>query len=151
MLVHRESIIHSMVEYIDNSIIAQMSVPDMRFCVQYALSAPRKNPAVIDELDLAKIAQLTFKRPDTDTFILLKTAMYAMSLGGAVPAVLNAANEVAVAAFLQEKIGFTEIFDSVTQVVSDMSDKASVHTLNDIIEADREARRYTEKILFAKG
>ena len=151
VLVHRESIIHSMVEYIDNSIIAQLSVPDMRLCVQYALSAPRKNPAVIDELDLAEIAQLTFKRPDTDTFVLLKTAMKAMSLGGAVPAVLNAANEVAVAAFLQEKIGFTDIFDSVTQVVSDMSGKSSVHTLDGIIEADREARRYTEKILFAKG
>ncbi len=151
VLVHRESIIHSMVEYIDNSIIAQMSVPDMRLCVQYALSAPDKNPAVIDELDLAEIAQLTFKRPDTDTFVLLKTAMYAMSLGGAVPAVLNASNEVAVAAFLQEKIGFTDIFDSISQVVSDMSDKASVHTLDGIIEADREARRYTEKILFAKG
>ena len=151
VLVHRESIIHSMVEYIDNSIIAQLSVPDMRLCVQYALSAPRKNPAVIDELDLAEIAQLTFKRPDTDTFVLLKTAMKAMSLGGAVPAVLNAANEVAVAAFLQEKIGFTDIFDSVTQVVSDMSAKSSVHTLDGIIEADREARRYTEKILFAKG
>ena len=151
VLVHRESIIHSMVEYIDNSIIAQLSVPDMRLCVQYALSAPRKNPAVIDDLDLAEISQLTFKRPDTDTFVLLKTAMKAMSLGGAVPAVLNAANEVAVAAFLQEKIGFTDIFDSVTQVVSDMSGKSSVHTLDGIIEADREARRYTEKILFAKG
>ncbi len=151
VLVHRESIIHSMVEYIDNSIIAQLSVPDMRLCVQYALSAPDKNPAVIDELDLAEIAQLTFKRPDTDTFVLLKTAMYAMSLGGAVPAVLNAANEVAVAAFLQEKIGFTDIFDSVSQVVSDMSDKASVHMLDGIIEADREARLCTEKILFAKG
>ena len=151
VLVHRESIIHSMVEYIDNSIIAQLSVPDMRLCVQYALSAPAKNPAVIDELDLAEIACLTFKRPDTDTFVLLKTAMKAMALGGAVPAVLNASNEVAVAAFLQEKIGFTDIFDSVSQVVSDMSEKASVHTLEDIIEADREARRYTEKILFAKG
>ena len=151
IVVHRESILHSAVEYIDNSIIAQLSVPDMRLCVQYALSAPRKNPAVIDELDLAEIAQLTFKRPDTDTFVLLKTAMKAMSLGGAVPAVLNAANEVAVAAFLQEKIGFTDIFDSVTQVVSDMSGKSNVHTLDGIIEADREARRYTEKILFEKG
>ncbi len=151
VLVHRESIIHSMVEYIDNSVIAQLSVPDMRLCVQYALSAPRKDPAVIDELDLADIAALTFKRPDTETFVLLKTAMYAMSLGGAVPAVLNAANEVAVAAFLKEKIGFTDIFDSVTQVVSDMSDKSGVHTLEGIIEADREARRLTEKILTSKG
>ncbi len=151
VLVHRESIIHSMVEYIDNSIIAQLSVPDMRLCVQYALSTPRKNPAVIDELDLADIATLTFKRPDTETFVLLKTAMKAMSLGGAVPAVLNAANEVAVAAFLGEKIAFTDIFDSVTQVVSDMSSKSSVHTLEGIIEADREARGLTEKILFGKG
>lgn len=151
VLVHRESIIHSMVEYIDNSVIAQLSVPDMRLCVQYALSAPDKNPAVIDELDLAEVATLTFKRPDTDTFVLLKTAMRAMSLGGAVPAVLNAANEVAVAAFLKEKIAFTDIFDSVTQVVCDMESVASVHTLEGIIDADREARARTEKILFAKG
>ncbi len=142
VVVQRESIIHSMVEYIDNSIIAQMSVPDMRLCVQYALSYPARNTAVIDELDFTRLGKITFGEPDPDTFILLSLALRAMSMGGAMGAVLNAANEVAVAAFLREKIGFTDIFDCVSDTFERLSDKKSVHTLEGILDADREARAF---------
>ena len=143
VVVQRESIIHSMVEYIDNSVIAQLSVPDMRLCVQYALTAPVRNTAVIEPLDFTKIGTLTFGRPDLDTFILLSEAFRAIRIGGAMPAVLNAANEVAVSAFLSQKIGFTDIMDLVSSVLSDM-EKHAMHAtaLEDILACDREARQH---------
>ncbi|MEE0970585.1 MAG: 1-deoxy-D-xylulose-5-phosphate reductoisomerase [Clostridia bacterium] len=147
VVVQRESIIHSMVEYIDNSIIAQLSVPDMRLCVQYALSSPVRNPAVIDELDFAKLGKISFGEADTDTFALLDLALKAMSMGGAMGAVLNAANEVAVASFLSEKIGFTDIFDCVSEVFSALEIKKDIHTLEGILETDREARTLAETIV----
>ena len=140
VVVHRESIIHSMVEYIDNSVIAQLSVPDMRSCVQYALSSPARTEAVIDELDLFSVAKLTFARPDTDTFVLLDAARRAVKAGGAMGAVLNAANEIAVGAFLDGRIGFTDISDSVLEVMSALEGKRSCVTLEDILAADAEAR-----------
>ncbi|MBE6579988.1 MAG: 1-deoxy-D-xylulose-5-phosphate reductoisomerase [Ruminococcaceae bacterium] len=140
VVVHRESIIHSMVEYIDNSIIAQMSVPDMRLCVQYALTAPQRTEAVIPPLDLLKVGQLTFAAPDEQTFPLLALAKRALTLGGAVPAVLNAANEVAVAAFLARKIPFLAVSDTVVRVVEDMTHVQHCHTLSEILQSDREAR-----------
>lgn len=147
VVVQRESIIHSMVEYIDNSIIAQMSVPDMRLCVQYALGAPVRGEAVINELDFEKLGSITFGSPDTDTFVLLPLALKALSLGGAVPAVLNAANEVAVSAFLDGKIGFTDIFDIVTETVESLRAKKDIHTLDGIIASDREAREAAGKLI----
>ena len=140
VVVHRESIIHSMVEYIDNSVIAQMSVPDMRLCVQYALTAPHRTPAVIPPLDLVSIGKLTFAAPDEQAFPLLVAARNALRLGGAVPAVLNAANEVAVAAFLDRKIELLQIFDTVLGVLDDMPHAAKAHTLSEILDMDREAR-----------
>ncbi len=147
VVVQRESIIHSMVEYIDNSIIAQLSVPDMRLCVQYALSSPVRNEAVIDELDFIKLGKITFGEPDTDTFVLLGLAKRAMSMGGAMGAVLNAANEVAVASFLTERIGFTDIFDCVSETFEILKEKKDVHTLEGILEADREAREESERFI----
>ena len=140
VVVHRESIIHSMVEYIDNSIIAQMSVPDMRLCVQYALTAPVRTEAVIPQLDLLRVGKLTFAAPDEETFPLLALAKRALALGGAVPAALNAANEVAVAAFLARKIPFLAVSDTVVRVVEDMTHVKAAHTLDEILAADREAR-----------
>ena len=140
VVVQRESIIHSMVEYVDNSIIAQMSVPDMRLCVQYALSSPARNEAVIDELDFGRMTQISFGKPDVETFVLLRTALDCLRLGGAMGAVLNAANEVAVSAFLSEKIGFTDIFDCVTDTVSSLTERKNVHDLDGILDADRESR-----------
>ena len=145
VLVHRESIIHSMVEYIDNSVIAQMSVPDMRFCIQYALSYPDRISSVSAPLDLASIGNLTFGRPDTDTFSLLKLAFYSADKGGALPAVLNAANEVAVDKFLKGQIKFTNITEIVTEVVNKMSDASKLHSLDDILLADQEARAYASE------
>ena len=114
VVVHRESIIHSMVEYIDNSVIAQMSVPDMRLCIQYAVAYPERSNEVIPELDLFALSALTFKMPDPETFSLLKCAFEAIKRGGASPAVLNAANEVAVGAFLDGRAEFWQITDSVS-------------------------------------
>ena len=147
VVVHRESIIHSMVEYIDNSIIAQMSVPDMRHCAQYAMTYPERQSAVIDELDLFKLSKLTFAEPDTDTFSLLAYAVDCIGKGGALPAVLNAANEVAVAEFLKGRIGFYSITESVCCVVDRMQEAKNVHSLEGIIAADREARQMTMETL----
>ncbi len=147
VVVHRESIIHSMVEYIDNSVIAQMSVPDMRLCAQYAITYPQRMDAVIEELDLFEVAKLTFARPDTKTFRLLAYAFDCAEKGGALPAVLNAANEVAVARFLDNKIGFFDIIENVCQTVDSMQSAKDVHTLEGIIECDREARERISGLL----
>ncbi len=148
VLVHRESIIHSMVEYIDNSVIAQLSVPDMRHCVQYALTYPVRDTDSEGEakaLRLADIGKLTFGKPDTDTFVLLKLAGKALSDGGAMPAVVNAANEIAVDAFLHERIGFCRIADTVCETYEKMSSAAMATTLTEITECDRQARAYAEE------
>ena len=147
VVVHSESIIHSMVEYIDNSVIAQMSVPDMRLCIQYAVTYPNRTEAAISELDLFSLSRLTFKRPDTDTFALLACAVYAIESGGALPAVLNAANEVAVDAFLNKKIGFYDITESVCETVKALSDAKTVHSLDGILDYDRTAREHISGIL----
>ena len=149
VVVHRESMIHSMVEYTDYSIIAQMSVPDMRHCVQYALTHPYRSSAegVMQPLDLFSVGQLTFARPDTETFPLLRLAMDAISLGGAVPAVLNAANEVVVAAFLAEKIRFCEISECVSRVVEDMKSVSDWHSYDSIMEADNLARQSARALI----
>ena len=141
VVVHRESIIHSMVEYIDNSVIAQLSVPDMRFCVQYAVNYPERCNAVIDTLDLFSIGALHFARPDYETFSLLACAIESIKRGGALPAVLNAANEVAVAAFLGKEISFYDITELVGATVTQMEDSSKYTSLEDILACDCEARR----------
>jgi 1-deoxy-D-xylulose-5-phosphate reductoisomerase len=147
VVVHRESIIHSMVEYIDNSIIAQMSVPDMRLCIQYAVTYPHRIDATIKELDLFSISKLTFNKPDTNTFSLLECAKNCIKAGGAMPAVLNAANEVAVARFLEGKIGFYQITEAVEKTVNEMSYACGYHSLEDILAFDKEAREITNRNL----
>ena len=143
VVVHRESMIHSAVEYTDFSIIAQMSVPDMRHCVQYALTHPRRTSAegVMKPLDLYEVGKLTFARPDTETFPLLALAVDCIKAGGALPAVLNAANEVVVAAFLEDKIRFCHIPELVARVTQDMSGASAWHTYEEIMAADALARR----------
>ena len=147
VLVHRESIIHSMVEYIDNSVIAQLSVPDMRLCIQYAVTYPDRIRASIPELDFTAVSGLTFHSPDTDVFPLLPCALRAIRDGGALPAVLNAANEVAVAEFLAGKIAFARIADVVCNTVETLASSAQVHTLDGILACDREARRCAANLL----
>jgi 1-deoxy-D-xylulose-5-phosphate reductoisomerase len=141
VVVHRESIIHSMVEYIDHSIIAQMSVPDMRHCIQHALTDPYREAATIAPLDLISVGKLTFAAPDEQTFPLLGMARRAMQEGGATAAVLNAANEVAVDAFLHDRIGFQTLSDLVCEVVEQLPEAKRAHTLEEILYYDRLARQ----------
>ena len=145
VVVHRESIIHSAIEFVDNSIIAQMSVPDMRHCVQYALTHPERGDATTEELDLFSVGQLTFKKPDPDTFVLLSKAFEAIELGGAVPATLNAANEEAVAAFLAKKIGLYDICEIVCSIVDSMNQCKNARKLDDILAAATQARELTQE------
>ena len=141
VLIHRESIIHSMVEYIDNSVIAQLSVPDMRMCINYALTYPNRASGVTGELDLAKIGRLNFGYPDYESFPLLKKAYEALTLGGALPAVLHAANEEAVGAFIDGKIKYlTDISDSVCRVFEELRPYSEKTSLEDVFEADATAR-----------
>lgn len=140
VVVHRESIIHSMVEYIDNSILAQLSVPDMRLCAQYAITYPERTPAAIRELDFYALSGLSFAKPDMETFALLACAFESIGKGGAIPAALNAANEVAVDAFLHNKISFATITESVCDVVSGMAYAAEAHTLDAVLDCDKDAR-----------
>lgn len=147
VLVHRESIMHSAVEYIDNSVIAQMSVPDMRLCVHYALTHPDRTEAVIPQLDLTKIGKMTFAKPDTETFVLLQLALDSIAKGGAVPAVLNAANEVAVASFLAHKLSFTGIFDVVMKTVNALDDAKNISSIDDIFAFDSAARQLAKEYL----
>ena len=151
VVVHRESIIHSMVEYIDNSVIAQMSVPDMRFCIQYALSYPERINAISAPLNLATIGNLSFGAPNTEAFPLLNAAFYAAQKGGALPAVLNAANEVAVASFLNDKIKFYEIAESVLSILYRMEKEAvAMHSLEEIMGIDLKTREYTSEYINSK-
>lgn len=148
VLVHRESIMHSAVEYNDNSVIAQFSVPDMRLCVQYALTHPQRAEAVIPQLDLTKIGALTFQKPDLETFTLLRLALDSIAVGGAVPATLNAANEIAVAAFLNRKIGFHDIFEVVEDAVSSLREQArNAHKIEEIFEFDTAARNVASELV----
>ena len=147
VLVHRESILHSAVEYIDNSVIGEFSVPDMRMCVQYAVDYPSRCQGVGAPLDLAAIGKLTFAEVDTEAFPLLPLAAKAYSDGGASCAVVNAADEVAVGAFLDSRIGFTDISDVVIEVYGKMASAKHAHTLEDIIAQDREARAIAEEVI----
>ena len=147
VVVHRESIIHSAVEYIDNAVIAELSRPDMRECVQYALTYPHRVPAVIEPLDLFEVGTLTFKRPDTEAFPLLGLAFRAIETGGLMPAVLSAANEAAVSLFLADKIRFAEIAAVVERAMDGFKNKSDF-TVEDVFSADREARR---RVLDARG
>ena len=146
VIVHRESILHSAVEYIDNAVVGEFSVPDMRMCVQYAVDYPERCPSASRELDLVSLGSLTFAAPDTDAFPLLKLATRAMTLGGAMPAILNAADEVAVGAFLSEKLSFLGISDVVEETFERLC-TSRADTVEELIAFDREARRIAEKLI----
>ena len=147
VVVHRESILHSAVEYVDNTVIGEMSAPDMRACVQYAVDYPERREGIIAPLDLFSVGKLTFARPDTEAFPLLALAKRAMLDGGACPAVLNAADEVAVGDFLDGRISFFEISERVFETYERMSSSAKKCTeLSDIIASDREARAIAKEL-----
>lgn len=140
VVVHRESVIHSMVEYCDGAILAQLGSPDMRTCIQYALTYPTRMDGMAKKLDFKALRSLTFGEADTHTFPLLAAAYDAISRGGIIPAVLNGANEQAVALFLQEKIRFLEIAELVMHTIA-QTKQIEHPTLEDLMEADAQARR----------
>ena len=144
VVIHRESILHSAVEYVDNSIIGEFSLPDMRMCVQYAVDYPERCESKSAPLDFTALGKMTFAKPDTSAFPLLDMARRAFFAGGACPAVLNAADEVAVDAFLNEKIRFADIPKVVIGTYEMMGGARYATSLEDILAADKEARRVAE-------
>jgi len=139
VVVHPESIVHSLVEYVDGSVVAQLGIPDMRIPIAYALSYPERMPLGLSPLSLADCGRLSFEEPDYERFSALGLAFKAMKESGVKPAVLNAANEVAVAAFLEEQIGFTDITAVVASTLNRFAfgDDLDLET---ILAADTRAR-----------
>ncbi len=145
VLVHRQSIIHSMVEYTDGAVIAEMSYPDMRDCVRYALTYPDRAPFGGEPLDFAALGTLTFHRPDTEAFPLLRAAVDAWYMGGTAPASLIAADEEAVAAFIDGSLSFNGIADSVSDVMGRVAVR-DASSIEEIYAAEKEAREIFNKL-----
>ena len=150
IILHRQSVVHSLVDYVDGSMLAQLGPPDMRVPIAHCLAWPDRMDTPVAPLDLAAIGQLDFAAPDPERFPALRLARAALEAGGARPAVLNAANEVAVAAFLARRIGFLDIAAIVEQVL-DRYVPAAPGTIDEVIAIDQEARSQAEqamKVLF---
>jgi 1-deoxy-D-xylulose-5-phosphate reductoisomerase len=144
--VHPQSIIHSLVEYIDGSVIAQLGIPDMRVPISYALAYPERLPLSLPPLDLFQVGQLNFEPPDLERFPCLGLAFQALEAGGDMPAVLNAANEVAVAAFLQGVISFPDIALIISRVMTDHTVQP-LSSLEQVLAVDRDARQKANIII----
>ncbi len=146
VLVHPQSIVHSLVEYVDGAVVAQLGMPDMKGPIAYALSYPERLEEVSPPLDLARVGALTFEEPDRERFPCLAYAFDALNAGGSMPAVLSAANEVAVKYFLEEKIGYNDVA-RVIRATMDRHAPQSVQTVEDALKADLWARQEAEKII----
>ncbi len=140
VVVHPQSIIHSLVEFVDGSVKAQLSLPDMRLPIQYALLYPERHPCPIQRLDLTKVGALTFEPPDETRFPCLRLAKLAAQIGGTMPAVMNAADEIAVNAFLQRQIGFMDI-PAIVEAVMERHRPIPTPDLNTVWEVDEWARK----------
>lgn len=141
VVVHRESVVHSMIEFVDNSVIAQMGVPDMRIPIQYALTYPSRVQSDVEKLDLTKVSKLTFFEPDYNTFKCMLACKRAVEIGGTAPAIANGANEEAVRLFLKGKISFTDIGELVCSAVQNC-EVSEIRTLDDVLNADFAARQF---------
>ena len=141
VVVHRESIIHSMIEFTDNSILAQLGLPDMRIPIQYAITYPERYPSPVGEIDWRSLSSMTFASPDEDTFKCLAACKRAMKKGGLYPAVANGANEAANLMFRNGEITFLQIGEIVSSAVDTLK-VGSAKTLQDVIDADRAAREF---------
>ncbi len=146
VVVHPQSIIHSMVEYADGAVIAQMGHPDMREPIQYAICYPHRLPLKNEKLDFAKLSQLSFHAPDTEKFPALKLAYQALEKGGNIPCIMNAANEAAVAAYLRDEIGFYDITAVVEECMGGL-DFVKSPSLDEIFACNSEAFRRAEEII----
>lgn len=144
IVVHRQSVVHSLVEYCDNSVIAQLGVPDMRIPIQYALTYPNRIPSPVSELSLTDYGTLTFDKPDYETFGLINICRKAINDGGLYPACANAANEEANLAFRQGRINFLQIEELVAQAVAD-APKVEDYKLDDVLEMYDQARGYVKE------
>jgi len=146
VLIHPQSIVHSMVEYVDGSIVAQMGITDMRIPISYALSFPQRLPLNLPRLNLSRSEALSFFQPDPERFPCLKLAYQSIEIGETMPAILNAANEVAVNAFLEGALKFTEIPILLQRVMQEHEVK-SIHTIEDVLKADHWARERAKALL----
>ncbi len=146
ILVHPQSVIHSMVEYVDGSVLAQLGSPDMRIPIAHALAWPERMETPAERLDLARIGELSFEAPDLARFPSLRLARSAMEAGGAAPTILNAANEMAVAAFLAGRIGFLDIARTVEEALARVS-AAAPGSIADVIDIDRQAREKAGELM----
>lgn len=146
VVVHPQSVIHSMVEYVDGSIVAQLGNPDMRTPIAHSLAYPERIEAGVSSLDLFKVARLDFEAPDFVRFPCLKLAYDALAAGGAAPAVVNAANEVAVQSFLEGQLGFLDIPRVIARTLEKL-DSGSVDSLDGILERDAEARARAQEFV----
>jgi 1-deoxy-D-xylulose-5-phosphate reductoisomerase len=146
ILIHPESVVHSMIELIDGSIIAQMGVTDMRHAIQYALTYPTRHPCELPSLDLTALSTLHFEAPDRERFPCIKLAYRALREGGTLPAAMNAANEEAVRAFLDERIRLTDI-PRVIEAVMNSHENEQVENLENVLKADRKARVDSKKVI----
>lgn len=141
VVVHKESIVHSMIEYVDGSVISQMSVPDMRVSIQYAFTYPDRVESEVERLSLSKIQQLSFYEPDYKTFRCMTLCKEAFKAGGTAPAIANAANEEAVKLFLDGDISFLDIPDLIEKALEKIESK-KINSLEDIILADKQSRKF---------
>ena len=148
VLIHRESIIHSLVEYEDRSMISQLGLPDMRTPISYAMRYPERLPLDLPSLDLTEIGTLTFCKPDHDRFPCLRLGYESLRIGGTMPAAMNAANEIAVEAFLQGGIRFTDISDIIQSTMQAHSPR-NVTSVDVALEADRWAREKADSLVHA--
>ena len=146
ILVHPQSVIHSMVEYVDGSVLAQLGSPDMRIPIAYALAWPERMETPAERLDLARIGSLAFEAPDLDRFPSLRVAREALEAGGAAPIVLNAANEEAVAAFLNDRIAFLEIVWTVEEALA-RTGASAPRSIAEVIDIDRNARALAQSLM----
>ncbi len=146
VIVHRQSIVHSAVQFCDNSVVAQLGVPDMKLPISYAINYPERVMPVTNELDLFKYNNLTFEKPDMETFRCLKLAFTASKIGGLAPTVMNAANEVAVDLFLNDKIGFCDIPNIVENTMNGFSYDVPL-SIDKIIEFDKKARDFAVSLV----
>jgi len=150
IVVHPQSVVHSMVEYIDGSVIAQLGVADMGVAILYALTYPERRPTPAARLDLARVGQLTFFEPDPARFPCLRLARHALEQGGAAPVVLNAANEIAVAAFLDRRIAFTDIPELIEDALVDVP-AGELESIEACVAIDAETRRRVERAVAARA
>ena len=146
VLVHPQSIVHSCVEYSDGSVLAQMGTPDMKTPIAYALGYPKRISAPIKKLDLAFLSDLSFQKPDNNTFPALNLAINAIKTGGSAPAILNASNEIAVGAFLENKIPFLSI-TKIVDLTLNKSNICEITSIEEVLDVDIQARIIAEKFI----